>query len=288
MSKKEMITKGEDISLDEGNVIVLNGVSVAEKVQEENKEELASDKTELDQNVASEKVDTQNTTQLAEETPAKDEMKIPEENHEIPVVPIDLSSIASPEPQVEIPSLNSSYNNDFMVPDKSFDAPDYPLNSDGFKNDYNPTFDQENNGLIGNFDSFNKENNNSTSMSDINKSVFKTEVDVDNAFKDFINDVKTSYDKRISAPTRVLVDFVNDFANWGKKVTEEGLNRQLFDEYDELIAKLNKIENYRVDSNDYNEEKSLINFGSEANNYNTLPSFGDNDTNENNYGGMVA
>ncbi len=288
MSKKEMITKGEDISLDEGNVIVLNGVSVAEKVQEENKEELASDKTELDQNVASEKVDTQNTTQLAEETPVKDEMKIPEENHEIPVVPIDLSSIASPEPQVEIPSLNSSYNNDFMVPDKSFDAPDYPLNSDGFKNDYNPTFDQENNGLIGNFDSFNKENNNSTSMSDINKSVFKTEVDVDNAFKDFINDVKTSYDKRISAPTRVLVDFVNDFANWGKKVTEEGLNRQLFDEYDELIAKLNKIENYRVDSNDYNEEKSLINFGSEANNYNTLPSFGDNDTNENNYGGMVA
>ena len=38
MAKKEMIKNGEDISLDDGNVLVLNGVSVAEKSTEVKKE----------------------------------------------------------------------------------------------------------------------------------------------------------------------------------------------------------------------------------------------------------
>ena len=55
-----------------------------------------------------------------------------------------------------------------------------------------------------------------------------------------MNDIKKSYSDKIAEPTKTLVDFVNKFVKWGNEVTANGLNRRLFDEYDELIAMLNE------------------------------------------------
>ena len=55
-----------------------------------------------------------------------------------------------------------------------------------------------------------------------------------------MDDIKKSYSDKMAEPTKTLVDFVNKFVKWGNEVTANGLNRRLFDEYDELIAMLNK------------------------------------------------
>ena len=71
-------------------------------------------------------------------------------------------------------------------------------------------------------------------------SIFKTTQEVDKAMDSIMDDIKKSYSDKMAEPTKTLVDFVNKFVKWGNEVTANGLNRRLFDEYDELIAMLNK------------------------------------------------
>lgn len=108
MSKKEMITNGEDVSLNEGEIIVLNGVSVAEKNELEKKEPKAEQPVETEQATLEpekkeeEPIPTEVSSEPAEEaapweTPAQIPISVPEETPEIPTTPIDLTGIITPE-----------------------------------------------------------------------------------------------------------------------------------------------------------------------------------------------
>ncbi len=94
MSKKEMIKNGDDVSLDNGNVTVLNGVSVADKEkQEENAQpEVEEEKNEVQESVPSE-VAPEPNLETSNEIP----VSVPEQTPEIPVAPIDLTGIITPE-----------------------------------------------------------------------------------------------------------------------------------------------------------------------------------------------
>lgn len=116
------------------------------------------------------------------------------------------------------------------------------------------------------------------SSSDFSTSgVYKSADDVDLAATAFLNESREAYYKNIVAPTKAVVSLVNDFVAWGNKVTTQGLNRSLFEEFDELIARYDGMEVAKYgDDNNYNKVTDINGFNS---------SYG-NDSN--NYGGMAA
>lgn len=107
--------------------------------------------------------------------------------------------------------------------------------------------------------------------------VYKSANDVDLAKDAFIKDVQDAYDNNIVKPTKALVTLVNDFVTWGNKVTTQGLNRSLFEEFDELSARYDGMEIAKYgDDNNYNKVTGINGFNSSY----------ENDSN--NYGGMAA
>lgn len=251
MSKKEMIKNGEDVSLDDGNVVVLNGVSIAEKEaekpleQENESQELSKSET----NEESAPVEVQQAPDFGVSQSDPVEIPVPtpdveQETPQIPTAPIDLSGIISssvdnvaPEPEAPTvyPQINVnpaetapiSFGNDVSFGEQAPDTPAFgSLQNESF-NSFGNSFNGEN--------AFDKNTDNG---------VFKTEQDVDDSFEKFIADVRKSYQENIAGPTKTLVEFVNRYINWGNQVTANGLNRKLFDEYDELMELLKQQKSY--------------------------------------------
>lgn len=98
--------------------------------------------------------------------------------------------------------------------------------------------------------------------------VYKSAGDVDMAEEAFLNEVKSAYARNIVEPTKTLVALVNDFKTWGNKVTSQGLNRSLFEEFDELSARYDGMEiaKYGDDTNSFGSpyENDSNNFGGMA------------------------
>lgn len=112
MAKNEMIKNGEDISLDDGKVMVLNGVSVAEK------------NAEIEKNVEAEKEnkEVKETQPIVVNEEAKEESKKEEALSE-PIIPtIPVSDV-----QPEIPLVNPA----------PIEFPDVSLNSDAKASEQN-------------------------------------------------------------------------------------------------------------------------------------------------------
>ncbi len=276
MTKKEMIKNGEDVSLDNGEVVVLNGVSVAEKQKETEKtgenEVPVNEETQVNQqNITSEDAPKEGVTVEEANVPKVDEpsvqMPVSSETPQISTAPIDLTGIITPEgettanddtiyPQIPSDSFVNSFNNDAQPAtaiDSSLDnnfsnpmvdsvAPSYnevnnPSLYGATTPDYNPLFGRETEGFAVAND----------------KRVFKVPSDVDSSIDKFMGDVRRSYNENIANPTKTLVEFVNAFVKWGNQVTAKGLNRELFDEYDKLMEKLNDTMSYES-SNDYGSD----------------------------------
>ena len=289
--KKEKITNGQNIEIDD--ITVINeGISLSEVEKEEEKqvavpetEEASKDEVpavEVDLPTPDVKVDSDEVAPVQEEV----KVEVPEE----PVAPIDL-----PGPSVEMPDVNASLdipadnpisalaanmgfspNQDFGNPsmyselssnpvDSSFDAHQNQENND---QDYNATSFVN----TGNYNSLDS----SSTLDNTDSGVFKTASDVDAAFERFISDVRKSYQENIAGPTKTLVEFTNRFENWGNQVTAKGLNRGLFDEYDELIALLNSKKSYG--ENEKTAENPVYN-----DNNHSFNNFGDDQINN---GGM--
>ena len=105
MAKKEMIKNGEDISLDDGNVMVLNGVSVAEKSAEE-KKELEAEKVKKTEPIV--------VNEEPKNEESKEEIKKEDQTLSKPIIPtIPVSdvqpevSLVNPAP-IEFPEVNLS------------------------------------------------------------------------------------------------------------------------------------------------------------------------------------
>ena len=169
MAKKEMIKNGEDISLDDGNVMVLNGVSVAEKSAEVKKE--------LD--AAKEPEEVKKTEPIVVNEEPKEEIKKEDQTLSKPIIPtIPVSdvqpevSLVNPAP-IEFPEVNLSGDaktneqNDFPQININQTVPEF--NNDQENNQTSnkiPTYDNFNYEneykkpeLFGNFEQFGTKNN---------------------------------------------------------------------------------------------------------------------------------
>lgn len=285
--KKEKITNGQNIEIDD--ITVINkGISLSEVEKEEEKQVTVPEtgeasKDEVSSEVPAVEVDlpTPDVKIDSDEVAPVQEVKfvVPEE----PVAPIDL-----PEPSVEMPDVNASLdipaddpisalaanmefspNQDFSNSsifseaasnpvDSSFDA--YP-NQENNEQDYNATSFVN----MGNYNSL----DDSSTLDSMESVVFKKPSDVDVAFERFMADVRKSFVENIINPTKTLVEFSNEFEKWGNQVTAKGLNRELFGEYDKLIALLNSkksyVENEKTAENPvYNDNNpSFNNFGND-------------------------
>ena len=293
--KKEKITNGQNIEIDD--ITVINeGISLSEVEKEEEQQVVAPETEEVSKDEVSSEVPAVEVdlptpdvkVDSDEVAPAQEEVKV--EVPEEPVVPIDL-----PSPGVDMPDVNASLdipadnpisalaasmefspNQDFSNPsmysetasnsvDSSFDAYQNQENND---QNYNAT-------SFASAENYNPLSSNNT-LDNTDSGVFKTANDVDAAFERFISDVRKSYQENIAGPTKTLVEFANRFENWGNQVTAKGLNRGLFDEYDELIALLNSKKSYGE------TEKTIENAVYNDNNT-SFNSFGDDQINN---GGM--
>lgn len=259
--KKEKITNGQNIEIDD--ITVINeGISLSEVEKEEEQQVVAPETEEVSKDEVSSEVPAVEVdlptpdvkVDSDEVAPAQEEVKV--EVPEEPVVPIDL-----PSPGVDMPDVNASLD---MPADNPISALAASMEFSPNQDFSNPSMYSEtaSNPVGSSFDAYqNQENNN---LDNTDSGVFKTASDVDAAFERFISDVRKSYQENIAGPTKTLVEFANRFEKWGNQVTAKGLNRGLFDEYDELIALLNSKKSYgetekTIEKAVYNP--SLNNFG---------------------------
>lgn len=236
MAKKEDIKNGNDITLDDGNITVLQGTEFS-KEKEVEKAEVAV-KTPISEEITPDvKVDNNEESQ-----PTIDVTKSEEPQNKVSDVPkidlggIDLGALSNSieTPTSETHSINNdvptpiSTSQDFNVPTfnepSMFGAPQQPSSDN--TSDHNAEF------------AYQPLNNVTDDIE--GDSIFKTTQEVDKAMDSIMEDIKKSYSDKMAEPTKTLVEFVNKFVKWGNEVTANGLNRRLFDEYDELIAMLNK------------------------------------------------
>lgn len=171
MTKKEMIKNGEDVSLDNGEVVVLNGISVAEKQEEtektdENEVQVNEETQGNQQNITSEDAPKEEVTAEEANVPKVDEpsVQIPvsSETPQIPTAPIDLTGIITPEskstanddtvyPQMPSDSFVNSFSSDTPVAFNSDAEPSYT--PEPVAQDYGIPGTSPFNGLTGNYDS---------------------------------------------------------------------------------------------------------------------------------------
>ena len=261
--KKEKITNGQNIEIDD--ITVINeGISLSEVEKEEEQQVVAPETEEVSKDEVSSEVPAVEVdlptpdvkVDSDEVAPAQEEVKV--EVPEEPIVPIDLQS-----PSVDMPDVNTSLD---MPADNPISALAASMEFSPNQDFSNPIFSETaSNPVDSSFDVYqNQENNN---LDNTDSGVFKTASDVDAAFERFISDVRKSYQENIAGPTKTLVEFANRFEKWGNQVTAKGLNRGLFDEYDELIALLNSKKSYgetekTIENAVYNDNNpSLNNFG---------------------------
>lgn len=236
MAKKEDIKNGNDIALDDGNITVLQGTEFS-KEKEAEKAKVAVDVPVSEEITPDVKVGINTETQ-----PTIDVTKPEEPKNKVSDMPeidlggMDLGALSNSieTPTSETHSINNdvptpiSTSQDFNVPTfnepSMFGAPQQPSSDN--TSDHNAEF------------AYQPLNNVTDDIE--GDSIFKTTQEVDKAMDSIMEDIKKSYSDKMAEPTKTLVEFVNKFVKWGNEVTANGLNRRLFDEYDELIAMLNK------------------------------------------------
>lgn len=174
MAKKEMIKNGEDISLDDGNVMVLNGVSVAEKSAEVKKELEAEKEPE-----EVKKTEPIVVNEEPKNEESKEEIKKEDQTLSKPIIPtIPVSdvqpevSLVNPAP-IEFPEVNLSGDaktneqNDFPQININQTVPEFNNNQENNQTSNKiPTYDNFNYEneykkpeLFGNFEQFGTKNN---------------------------------------------------------------------------------------------------------------------------------
>ena len=232
MAKKEDIKNGNDITLDGGNITVLQGTEFSKEKEAEKAETTVE--TPISEEITPDvKVDNNEESQ-----PTIDVTKPEEPQNKVSDVPkinlggIDLDALSS-SLETPVPGAHS-INKDIPTPistNQDFNAPIFNESST-FGVSQQPSYVNE-----GDHSSEFAYQPSVNVTDDIEgDSIFKTTQEVDKAMDSIMEDIKKSYSDKMAEPTKTLVDFVNKFVKWGNEVTANGLNRRLFDEYDEHHA----------------------------------------------------
>lgn len=256
--KKSNIKSGLNIDVDNGNVIVLNDVSVAEKEEkvQENK---------------------------VQENTVKEEPIVPDVKITPEVKEPDINNIPLP----EVPSINQTP--DFIVPTVNTPNPapviepvtptpimqtTPEINPEPVQYSNNNFNSASNNDLYG--QSFNK-------LPDNENRIFKSKGDVEKLSEEVANEVRNALNAHVVYPMKATTDLLHELYKWGENVANNGLNRKLLEEYDDLKKKYSDLESVCTGeksvqdiniNNDFNNNFS-DNFSNKSNdNYNDFGGFG--------------
>lgn len=257
--KKENIKNGLNVEVGDG-IVVLNDVSVAEKVKE------ASSKA-LD---ASPEV-----TSIVKDEPIVPDVKI---TPDIPLPEIPVSNTA---PDFIVPTINTPTAAPTAEPtvSKMPSAPE--INPEP-----TPVVTESLNAInqiptANNFNSFNNfntvQNDNLYNQSSNNlfdkvqegeNKIFKSTSDVEKLSEEVANEVRNALNAHVVYPMKATTDLLHELYEWGENVANNGLNRKLLEEYDDLKKKYSDLESVCAGEKSLPDTNSNSDFNNFSNNFN--------------------
>ena len=261
--KKENIKNGLNVEVGDG-IVVLNDVSVAEKVKE------ASPKV-LD---ASPEV-----TSIVKDEPIVPDVKI---TPDIPLPEIPVSNTA---PDFIVPTINTPTPAPTVEPavepivPKMPSAPEItpevaPVVTESFNavnqipaaNNFN-SFNNFN--TVQNNDLYNQSANNVfDKVSEGENKIFKSTSDVEKLSEEVANEVRNALNAHVVYPMKATTDLLHELYEWGENVANNGLNRKLLEEYDDLKKKYSDLESVCAGEKSLPDTNSNSDFNNFSNNFN--------------------
>ncbi len=254
--KKENIKNGLNVEVGDG-IVVLNDVSVAEKVKE------ASSKA-LD---ASPEV-----TSIVKDEPIVPDVKI---TPDIPLPEIPVSNTA---PDFIVPTINTPTAAPTVEPtvSKMPSAPEInpeptPVVTESL-NAINqiPTANNFNNfNTVQNDNLYNQSSNNLfDKVQEGENKIFKSTSDVEKLSEEVANEVRNALNAHVVYPMKATTDLLHELYEWGENVANNGLNRKLLEEYDDLKKKYSDLESVCAGEKSLPDTNSNSDFNNFSNNFN--------------------
>lgn len=258
--KKENIKNGLNVEVGDG-IVVLNDVSVAEKVKE------ASPKA-LD---ASPEV-----TSIVKDEPIVPDVKI---TPDIPLPEIPVSNTA---PDFIVPTINTPTPAPTVEPVIEPTVPKVPVAPE-ITPEAAPVVTESFNAVnqipaANNFNNFNTVQNNDLYNQSANNvfdkvpegenKIFKSTSDVEKLSEEVANEVRNALNAHVVYPMKATTDLLNELYEWGENVANNGLNRKLLEEYDDLKKKYSDLEsvcNGEKSLSDIRPNNDFNNFGNNFN-----------------------
>lgn len=241
--KKENIKNGLNVEVGDG-IVVLNDVSVAEKVKEVSSKALNA---------------SPEVTSIVKDEPIVPDVKI---TPDIPLPEIPVSNTA---PDFIVPTINTPTPAPTVEPVIEPTVPKVPVAPE-ITPEAAPVVTESFNAVnqipaANNFNSFNTVQNNDLYNQSANNvfdkvpegenKIFKSTSDVEKLSEEVANEVRNALNAHVVYPMKATTDLLNELYEWGENVANNGLNRKLLEEYDDLKKKYSDLESV------CNSEKSL-------------------------------
>lgn len=258
--KKENIKNGLNVEVGDG-IVVLNDVSVAEKVKEVSSKALNA---------------SPEVTSIAKEEPIVPDVKI---TPDIPLPEIPISNTA---PDFIVPTINTPTPAPTVEPVIEPTVPKVPVAPE-ITPEAAPVVTESFNAVnqipaANNFNSFNTVQNNDLYNQSANNvfdkvpegenKIFKSTSDVEKLSEEVANEVRNALNAHVVYPMKATTDLLNELYEWGENVANNGLNRKLLEEYDDLKKKYSDLEsvcNGEKSLSDIRPNNDFNNFGNNFN-----------------------
>lgn len=258
--KKENIKNGLNVEVGDG-IVVLNDVSVAEKVKEVSSKALNA---------------SPEVTSIAKEEPIVPDVKI---TPDIPLPEIPVSNTA---PDFIVPTINTPTPAPTVEPVIEPTVPKVPVAPE-ITPEAAPVVTESFNAVnqipaANNFNSFNTVQNNDLYNQSANNvfdkvpegenKIFKSTSDVEKLSEEVANEVRNALNAHVVYPMKATTDLLNELYEWGENVANNGLNRKLLEEYDDLKKKYSDLEsvcNGEKSLSDIRPNNDFNNFGNNFN-----------------------
>lgn len=258
--KKENIKNGLNVEVGDG-IVVLNDVSVAEKVKEVSSKALNA---------------SPEVTSIVKDEPIVPDVKI---TPDIPLPEIPVSNTA---PDFIVPTINTPTPAPTVEPVIEPTVPKVPVAPE-ITPEAAPVVTESFNAVnqipvANNFNSFNTVKNNDLYNQSANNvfdkvpegenKIFKSTSDVEKLSEEVANEVRNALNAHVVYPMKATTDLLNELYEWGENVANNGLNRKLLEEYDDLKKKYSDLEsvcNGEKSLSDIRPNNDFNNFGNNFN-----------------------
>ena len=269
--KKENIKNGLNVEVDDG-IVVLNDVSVAEKVKE-------TPSKALDE--------SPEATPIVKDEPIVPDVKI---TPDVPIVnapdvPLPEIPVSNTAPDFIVPTINTPTPAPTVEPVIEPTVPKVPVapeitpeatpvvpNTFGMFNQI-PTANNFNSfnifKLIQNDNLYNQSPNNLfDKVQEGENKIFKSTSDVEKLSEEVANEVRNALNAHVVYPMKATTDLLHELYEWGENVANNGLNRKLLEEYDDLKKKYSDLESVCAGEKSLSDTKSNSDFNNFSNNFN--------------------